>query len=227
MSRDTPSFESGPLPAAHHQRARVGLRGTQVNAYSDPRDWTPEQRHDHLVALGLTPLLGRSSHQGEFSEYKGVTISWTSTLDIRITTLIDIIGRTYNHLWAAQAHKGSCSLWWDGSVPSEYAEGQCLPPELYDELGDSWWISSSTGTDELHPETLRNLPYREYLETEHWQRKRREALRHYGHDCVLCGSEHRVHVHHRRYDNLGEEPLSDLIVLCHKCHGDYHKSVRR
>jgi hypothetical protein len=35
-----------------------------------------------------------------------------------------------------------------------------------------------------------------------------------------------LEVHHRTYDNLGAELVSDLVVLCHSCHELHHKRYR-
>jgi hypothetical protein len=72
---------------------------------------------------------------------------------------------------------------------------------------------------------LRRLPYGEYLKTAHWQRVRGLALEQAGHSCDLCGHTDRLEVHHRTYERLGFERQSDLIVLCHDCHRDFHRAL--
>lgn len=72
---------------------------------------------------------------------------------------------------------------------------------------------------------LRRLPYAEYLQTAHWQRVRTLALEQAGHTCDLCGRDDRLEVHHRTYERVGFERQSDLIVLCHDCHRDFHRSL--
>lgn len=69
---------------------------------------------------------------------------------------------------------------------------------------------------------LRSLPYEMYLKTEHWKNKRDEAIRHADGRCQLCNAKHKLNVHHRTYDNLGNEPTSDLTVLCRQCHAKFH-----
>lgn len=41
--------------------------------------------------------------------------------------------------------------------------------------------------------------------------------------CEACGSDWRISLHHMSYQNLGIEKDEDLIPLCWKCHGEYHK----
>jgi hypothetical protein len=72
---------------------------------------------------------------------------------------------------------------------------------------------------------LRRLPYIEYLRTAHWQRVRTLALEQAGHMCDLCARDLHLEVHHRTYERLGFERQSDLIVLCHDCHRDFHRAL--
>jgi len=85
---------------------------------------------------------------------------------------------------------------------------------------------SSNGFDaptETNVTTLRSIPYDAYLKTEHWARMREKALDYAGHRCQLCYSASEpLHVHHRTYDRLGRELLSDLVVLCEDCHERFH-----
>ena len=68
---------------------------------------------------------------------------------------------------------------------------------------------------------MTNKEYREkYLESPHWKEKRKSVLDRDGYLCV-CG-EHAIYVHHKIYENLGSEPLSDLVALCRNCHDGYH-----
>lgn len=72
----------------------------------------------------------------------------------------------------------------------------------------------------------RNMPYSEYLQTDHWQNLRLQMLQLAGYRCQLCNTGDTVlHVHHRSYENRGQEPLNDLIVLCADCHGKFHDKL--
>lgn len=190
---------------------------------TDPRSWSPLRRASHLKELGLPLTVFPSDH--ELSTYKGVTIFWSSTLDDRITILIDRVVAVYTHLIAASAHKGTCELEWNGEPPEEYAEGRTVEVAFGSEgheAVDTWTIVLSRDAFPSSVPLDQALTYPDYLETEHWRAKRREAIAHYGPTCVLCGSYDRVQVHHRSYENLGDEPLTDLIVLCRKCHAKHH-----
>ena len=71
---------------------------------------------------------------------------------------------------------------------------------------------------------LRAMPYEEYLRSPEWRRRRERKLEAADHRCQLC-NRHRssLDVHHRTYENFGEELDSDLIVVCRACHDTFHK----
>lgn len=69
------------------------------------------------------------------------------------------------------------------------------------------------------------LPYREYLATQHWEMLRKRALESAKHRCQTCNSRGELHTHHRTYESIGSEELSDLIVLCSKCHKLFHDNA--
>lgn len=71
---------------------------------------------------------------------------------------------------------------------------------------------------------LNGMPYRQYLQTEHWQNVRSSALKRARFRCQVCCSGQRLQVHHRTYVRRGEELPEDLTVLCSKCHGVFHET---
>lgn len=71
------------------------------------------------------------------------------------------------------------------------------------------------------------MPYEVYLRTEHWKITRYKALAHAGHKCQLCNSDKHLHVHHRTYERIGKEQMSDLTVLCSRCHAKFHDIPRK
>lgn len=72
-------------------------------------------------------------------------------------------------------------------------------------------------------QALRNLPYDEYLKTDHWQRLRSLKLTEALNACQVCNcSDGRLEVHHRTYDRRGAEWMQDLTVLCDRCHSMFH-----
>lgn len=71
----------------------------------------------------------------------------------------------------------------------------------------------------------KSLPYKEYLQTFHWKRLRTKKLEEYSSRCQLCNSSSYIQVHHRTYENLGNELLDDLTILCSNCHKKFHNKL--
>lgn len=73
---------------------------------------------------------------------------------------------------------------------------------------------------------LRQLPYQEYLKTDHWDFMRKKVLARANYRCQLCNArakETLLHVHHRNYEELGRAAeFYDLIALCASCHSKFH-----
>lgn len=67
------------------------------------------------------------------------------------------------------------------------------------------------------------LDYYRWINSNAYRKKRNEKLKEVGYKCELCGSAKNLQVHHITYDNLGYEPLDDLLVVCRKCHEELHK----
>jgi hypothetical protein len=91
--------------------------------------------------------------------------------------------------------------------------------------------ATSAVEEALAPERLaelRAMPYPTYLRTPEWKRTRAAALVRAGNACSLDVSHtDPLEVHHRTYEHLGAELVSDLIVLCHTCHQLHHKTYGR
>jgi hypothetical protein len=61
--------------------------------------------------------------------------------------------------------------------------------------------------------------YHDYLRSDHWRgvnRRYRESRR-FPQCCLACGGPD-FQLHHRTYERLGREPLTDLLPLCRDCH---------
>jgi phage terminase large subunit GpA-like protein len=59
--------------------------------------------------------------------------------------------------------------------------------------------------------------YSDYLTSWRWKFKRWRVLRR-DKTCVVCNSKKILQVHHRHYKNIFSEKMSDLVIVCHKCH---------
>jgi len=66
----------------------------------------------------------------------------------------------------------------------------------------------------------RRIFYLEHLASEKWQRMRAEVISRDKGRCT-CGAKG-TDVHHLTYENLGQEELEDLILLCRSCHQKEH-----
>jgi len=61
-----------------------------------------------------------------------------------------------------------------------------------------------------------------YYFTQHWLATRDAKRKQQRYKCEKCGSGKKLHVHHLTYTSKGREPLSDLQLLCEKCHHTVH-----
>ena len=63
------------------------------------------------------------------------------------------------------------------------------------------------------------MTYQEYLQSDHWQAKRKEALEFHGAICQCCQGVDNLEVHHEHYKTVGNEDVeNDLAILCKRCH---------
>jgi 5-methylcytosine-specific restriction endonuclease McrA len=65
--------------------------------------------------------------------------------------------------------------------------------------------------------------YEDYLTTTKWRSKREELFNIRGKNCENCGSDKLIQVHHLTYENIFNEKLEDLKILCRNCHIKEHK----
>jgi hypothetical protein len=75
---------------------------------------------------------------------------------------------------------------------------------------------------------LIEMPYSQYLQTEHWQRVRKSALKKAHYKCQLCHGGGTLNVHHKTYEYRGQEHRvydNGLIVLCKTCHDKFHDKL--
>ncbi len=95
-----------------------------------------------------------------------------------------------------------------------------------------WCETRSEAAFNLHLEkmnpiwALSEMPYEEYMATDHWKNKRSAKLASCRYACQICNSNDRLTVHHRTYERMGHEDLEDLTVMCRRCHGIFHGKVR-
>ncbi len=68
------------------------------------------------------------------------------------------------------------------------------------------------------------MTYHQYLHSKQWHRKRYAVIRRADFKCEACNKEigYNGNVHHKTYNNIFNEPMTDLIYLCKSCHFDVH-----
>ncbi len=81
---------------------------------------------------------------------------------------------------------------------------------------DVWHCLLKSLDPEDHNET-----YEQYLRSPAWEVKRDAVRQRDGGHCI-CGAPATA-LHHKTYDNIGREPLSDLVMLCEACHERVHQ----
>jgi hypothetical protein len=85
-----------------------------------------------------------------------------------------------------------------------------------------------SGTEtSIHPDLLTKVKshkelYYDYLQSPQWDSLRKAKLKEAGYRCQLCNANGKIAVHHRTYDRVFNELLSDLIALCDPCHEKFH-----
>ena len=65
-----------------------------------------------------------------------------------------------------------------------------------------------------------------YVRSPAWFELRAKHLQRHGADCKACGATTKIHLHHKTYDRLGAEKLTDLVALCETCHAAVHRYAR-
>lgn len=81
----------------------------------------------------------------------------------------------------------------------------------------------ANGGRELVNGILREMPYREYLLTDHWRAVREATLRRAHWSCRMCGGK-AWQAHHLTYERRGEELPEDTVALCDACHKMWHET---
>lgn len=76
---------------------------------------------------------------------------------------------------------------------------------------------AGSGPDEQQESGI--MTYEEYLDSPEWKEKQQAVLERDGHRCVACNRPDQLEIHHRTYERIGNELLSDLTTLCRACHG--------
>ncbi len=69
----------------------------------------------------------------------------------------------------------------------------------------------------------RKREYEKYLTSKAWKDKRIQLFILRGKKCERCPQTKYLHVHHKHYQNIFNEQMEDLEVLCRECHKKEHE----
>jgi hypothetical protein len=126
-------------------------------------------------------------------------------------------------------------LWksWRGAAAKRSTDGHSLKPETPTaaELGVQERVFLSciaSGTDYVTGSTEWRIRYERRIKSVAWKNMRRDVMRLRGAKCERCERTIDLALHHKTYERLGRELLSDLELLCSNCHkrADVERSVR-
>jgi len=74
------------------------------------------------------------------------------------------------------------------------------------------------------------MNYKEQLQTKAWREFRKEVINMCEGQCVGCGSNHNLHVHHKTYikgRKAWQYGTDNMLLLCGDCHNRYHENKKR
>jgi len=104
-------------------------------------------------------------------------------------------------------------------------------PSFDIESRDGYWktkseqfssLAEQIATDAQKKLAERRAFYESYLQSADWREKRLMVIRRENGLCQGCRKEQITQVHHRNYDRLGDELLTDLYGYCETCHKKSH-----
>lgn len=64
--------------------------------------------------------------------------------------------------------------------------------------------------------------YKKYIHSDEWARKRNLVLKRDNYTCQACLINKASDIHHRTYENLGNELMWELVSVCRGCHERIH-----
>ncbi len=60
--------------------------------------------------------------------------------------------------------------------------------------------------------------YRKHLRSAKWRYLKARIINSRGHWCERCGLGYGLELHHKTYERLGDELITDVELLCDQCH---------
>ena len=84
---------------------------------------------------------------------------------------------------------------------------------------DSWAASLE------QPKNLMFISAKEkaaYLQSSDWKALKKRRLIIANNCCEVCCCKHSLHLHHETYENLTQESINDVKIICSECHQKIH-----
>lgn len=68
------------------------------------------------------------------------------------------------------------------------------------------------------------MNHKDYIKSKYWVNFNHKYQKSkYKQNCFWCDSNFGLVLHHITYERLSKEELTDVVVLCNKCHKKFHK----
>lgn len=175
-----------------------------------------------MEAPGRRIINRRTKHAGDRSNQPrlnvGVPLASIASCDARLTVAREIL-RRLQHGAGVPEYRSKLR------PPSP----RQLIPDLKRSFLRSRYFSAPTrnrSNQFLKVKKMSREEYQEYLKSDHWQSLRKRKLSHSKCRCAICGSTDRLEVHHLQYKNIFDVDLTDLRILCNRCHDLFHELKR-
>jgi hypothetical protein len=108
--------------------------------------------------------------------------------------------------------KKGTKVFWNFRTKKIKHQSVCINP--FDQMVGKEWKKGKQ-------ENLGKDSYLDYLKSLHWHNKKKKYRQSgFIQSCWACSSTKKIEFHHRTYNRLGCEAMSDIIPLCTVCHSD-------
>jgi 5-methylcytosine-specific restriction endonuclease McrA len=232
-------------PAASPDGVQLPVEEEQIEAARETQRENKGAQWSACVAVGI--------QVGDNVELRNNLIPLLVEFDLPTSTIADMFGLSGREVWNIAASE-PVSLFWCGKCGKQLGVrdrrdhmrlGRALRAISCARAGDPGDVTllcdSCTELQlQLHSEEqrlrrlarqartaqLRKMPFVEYRKQPEWQVRRGQALTRARYRCQM-GASHdaTLDVHHRSYENYGDERPEDLVVLCRSCHQKFHGIV--
>lgn len=123
----------------------------------------------------------------------------------------------------------NCGMLKPGAIARASVSEYSVEPERYAEQNERYNARRQTALDRIcHAAAERcqsgnRAEYDDYLRSPEWKRRAAKIMDRANGICEGCLTEPATEVHHRTYENLGNEFAFELLALCDRCHRRIHK----